>query len=305
MIYISKEHEITNRYQGSEKKKTILYNGKRYLAKFPDPSRRQKLSIHYINNIFSEYIGCHIFQSVGIEAQNTLLAEFELPSGERRAVCLCEDFTTENYKLQELQSQMLSRIEIEKPTSTELEDVLYTLRTYKNAQEIEVSFWDMFVVDAFIGNPDRHNENWGVLENIDTGEIKFAPVYDCGSALNAIDPDSYLETALKDRGEFNQYLYNTFSALRQGGKRISYAEFLKDCNYRECRQAILRIIPRINMEEIGKIIDGVSGLTSVRRQFYTEILRARYEQILVPAYKKIIKYGLDLDKKEKNKRKIR
>ena len=298
MIYISKEHEITNRFQGSEKKKTILYNGKKYLAKFPDPNRRQKLSIHYINNIFSEYIGCHIFQSLDIEAQNTILAEFELPSGENRVVCLCEDFTTETLKLQELQSQMLSRIEIEKSTSTELEDVLYTLRTYANPQEIEMSFWDMFIVDSFIGNPDRHNENWGVLEDITTGEIRFAPIYDCGSALNAIDPDSHLQAALGSQGEFNQYLYNTFSALRIGGKRVSYAEFLKDCKYRECRQALLRIVPKINMEEIEKIVNGVAELSSVRKQFLSEILISRYEKILVPEYKKIMKYGLDFEEKE-------
>lgn len=44
-------------------------------------------------------------------------------------------------------------------------------------------FWNMFIVDAFIGNWDRHNGNWGFLYNISTDEITLAPVYDCGSSL--------------------------------------------------------------------------------------------------------------------------
>ncbi len=44
-------------------------------------------------------------------------------------------------------------------------------------------FWDMFIVDALIGNWDRHNGNWGFLYNSRTDEMTLAPVFDCGSSL--------------------------------------------------------------------------------------------------------------------------
>lgn len=44
-------------------------------------------------------------------------------------------------------------------------------------------FWDMFIVDALIGNWDRYNGNWGFLYNPVTDEVEIAPVFDCGSCL--------------------------------------------------------------------------------------------------------------------------
>ena len=44
--------------------------------------------------------------------------------------------------------------------------------------ELENWFWDMFIVDALIGNWDRHNGNWGFLYDTVQDEMKLAPVYD-------------------------------------------------------------------------------------------------------------------------------
>ena len=35
-------------------------------------------------------------------------------------------------------------------------------------------FWDMFIADAFIGNWDRHNGNWGFLYNEQNDSMKLA-----------------------------------------------------------------------------------------------------------------------------------
>lgn len=42
--------EEINSYKGKEKKKTLIYNGKRYLVKFPDPVVDKNRNISYINN---------------------------------------------------------------------------------------------------------------------------------------------------------------------------------------------------------------------------------------------------------------
>ncbi|MCL1950670.1 MAG: hypothetical protein FWF59_13170 [Turicibacter sp.] len=45
----------------------------------------------------------------------------------------------------------------DKRMKTRIEDVYYILDTQAlilNKQEIKDRFWDMFVIDAFIGNPD-------------------------------------------------------------------------------------------------------------------------------------------------------
>ena len=38
-------------------------------------------------------------------------------------------------------------------------------QTLYPADELRAFFWDMFIADAFLGNFDRHNGNWGLLVN--------------------------------------------------------------------------------------------------------------------------------------------
>ena len=56
LIDFNKATEIPPEYNGSEKKKTMILDGKKYLVKFPDSNRSPKLNISYINNVYPEYI---------------------------------------------------------------------------------------------------------------------------------------------------------------------------------------------------------------------------------------------------------
>ena len=79
---------LPNRFGGSESKWTMLYDDKLYMVKFPDPNRAPKqTSLPYINNHFSEYVGCHIFQMLGISAQNTFLGACHSAEQRKRKAC--------------------------------------------------------------------------------------------------------------------------------------------------------------------------------------------------------------------------
>ena len=52
----------------------VIYDGEQYMLKFPAPAPKNK-ELSYANSCISEYIGCHIFNSVGIAAQETLLVQ--------------------------------------------------------------------------------------------------------------------------------------------------------------------------------------------------------------------------------------
>ena len=54
MIDLTNETWRSNRFGGSEKKRTLIYEGKTYMVKFPDPVRSTKRTmLSYINNQFS------------------------------------------------------------------------------------------------------------------------------------------------------------------------------------------------------------------------------------------------------------
>lgn len=46
MIDFTNAIEEFNNYKGSEKKKTLIYNNKKYLVKFPDPIREKIKTFH-------------------------------------------------------------------------------------------------------------------------------------------------------------------------------------------------------------------------------------------------------------------
>ncbi len=77
LVDFNKALEIAPEYNGSEKKKTMILDNKKYLVKFPDPNRSPKINMSYINNVYSEYIGTKIFHLCGFKTQNVVLGKYK------------------------------------------------------------------------------------------------------------------------------------------------------------------------------------------------------------------------------------
>lgn len=277
MIDFTNAIEEFNSFKGSEKKKTLIYDNKKYLVKFPDPVREKNKNISYINNAFSEYIGSNVFKIAGLKTQNTILGKYEY-NGKEKIVCACEDFTDNENILYEFENLALST-NPDKKIETELNDIMEVIEENKmiDTEETKKRFWDMFVIDSLIGNTDRHNGNWGFLFNKNTGKVSFSPIYDCGSCLNPMFEDQ--EIAKINETELKNLSINCYSCLKQDGKKINYMTFIKQMKNVACNNAIKRIFISINMEEIEKFINKIECMSDIRKNFYKNILKYRYEII--------------------------
>ena len=273
MIDFTNAIEEFNRYKGSEKKKTLIYDSKRYLVKFPDPIREKNKNISYINNAYSEYVGSNIFRIVGFKVQNTILGKYKY-NGNDKIVCACEDFTDEENELYEFESIALSS-NPDKKIGTEVEDIMEVIQTNKMiCSDTSKMFWKMFIIDALIGNTDRHNGNWGFLINVKTQKIEFSPIYDCGSCLNPLLEDTEIEKL--DEIAIKNLTINCYSCLRENGKRINYINYIKKMKNKECNDAIKEIFLDIKINEINKFIDEIEGISNIRKAFYKSIINYRY-----------------------------
>ena len=273
MIDFTNAIEEFNKYKGSEKKKTLIYDSKRYLVKFPDPIREKNKNISYINNAYSEYVGSNIFRIVGFKVQNTILGKFKY-NGNDKIVCACEDFTDEENELYEFESIALSS-NPDKKIGTEVEDIMEVIQTNKViCSDTSKMFWKMFIIDALIGNTDRHNGNWGFLINVKTQKIEFSPIYDCGSCLNPLLEDTEIEKL--DEIAIKNLAINCYSCLRENGKRINYINYIKKMKNKECNDAIKEIFLDIKINEINKFIDEIEGISNIRKAFYKSIINYRY-----------------------------
>lgn len=273
MIDFTNAIEEFNKYKGSEKKKTLIYDSKRYLVKFPDPIREKNKNIAYINNAYSEYVGSNIFRIVGFKVQNTILGKYKY-NGNDKIVCACEDFTDEENELYEFESIALS-FNPDKKIGTEVEDIMEVIQTNKMiCSDTSKMFWKMFIIDALIGNTDRHNGNWGFLINVKTQKIEFSPIYDCGSCLNPLLEDTEIEKL--DEIAIKNLAINCYSCLRENGKRINYINYIKKMKNKECNDAIKEIFLDIKINEINKFIDEMEGISNIRKAFYKSIINYRY-----------------------------
>ena len=284
MIDFTNAIEEFNNYKGSEKKKTLIYDNKKYLVKFPDPIREKNKNISYINNAFSEYIGSNVFRIAGFKTQNTLLGKYDY-KGKEKIVCACEDFTDNENVLYVFESLALST-NPDKKIETELNDIMEVIEENKmiNTEETKRKFWEMFVVDSLIGNTDRHNGNWGFLLNKTTGNIEFAPIYDCGSCLNPMLEDEEIEKM--NETELKNLAINCYSCLKENGKKIHYMTYIKQKENEECNHAIKRLFANIDIDEINKFIDNIECMSSIRKEFYKKMIEQRYE-VLKKVYESI------------------
>lgn len=284
MIDFTNAVEEFNNYKGSEKKKTLIYNQKKYLVKFPDPVREKNKNISYINNAFSEYVGSNIFKIVGINTQNTILGKYNY-NGKEKIVCACEDFTDNDNVLYEFENLALST-NPDKKIETELNDIMNVIEECQmiNTEKTKENFWNMFLIDSLIGNTDRHNGNWGFILNKNTQEVIFSPIYDCGSCLTPMLEDEKIIQI--NENELKNLAMNCYSCLKEDGKKINYMSYIMQMENEECNNAIRRVFNNINIDSINEFIEKIECISKIRKEFYKKIIMQRYE-IIKNAYENL------------------
>ena len=268
-------------------KLSVVYDGELYMLKFPIHALRNP-NLSYTNSCTSEYLGCHIFNMLGVKAQDTLLGTYKYHD-KVRTVVACKDFTFPGVVILDFASIKNQIIDsASNGYGTELTDILETIekQTVVDSKELKEHFWNMFVIDAFIGNWDRHNGNWGFLYNQETDQMEIAPIFDCGSSLFPQIDDDLIKRVILSKVEMNARVYDVpTSSILINGKRANYYRVITSLEYKDCNAAIKRIVPRINLEKINDLIDNAEELSQLQRDFLKKILKLRKEIILDTAFK--------------------
>lgn len=269
-------------YTGAERKKGILIQGEPYIVKYAKNSP-QGITYSHI----SEYIGSHLFQMVGLEAQQTFLGICD-----GSPVVVMKDFIGEDEIFVPFNDVGDSTLEQSRERyKYTYDDIMRMLEENMKLTDVEGTiqhFWNMYLIDAWIGNFDRHGSNWGFLKK--DNRYRMAPIYDNGSSLfPRLNTDIKLQKILDSEEEMLKrvYTFPTSQILLQG-KKSSYYELIDSLQYKECNDALIRMKPKIDLEKMEKIIDGVEEISMVRKTFYKSMLHLRYEVMIKEPYRKLI-----------------
>lgn len=269
-------------YNGANGKKiAVTFEGAVWMLKFPPSAADKPNDLSYSNSCFSEHLGSTVFRLLDVPAQETRLGTHV--NGRRKVVCACRDFTVPGVRFYDFCSIKNTVIDSETGGhGTELSDVLTTidLQQFVDPVVVRRRFWDMFVVDALLGNFDRHNGNWGFLVDERTGRAELAPVFDCGSCLSPQADERIMRLMLANEDELNARIY-TFpgSMLKMGGRKINYRDFIAARSEPGLGEALARLLPRIRALDFAALLDETPYVTNLQRTFLTTYLAARRDRI--------------------------
>lgn len=295
MIDFRQFHADAHSYSGSDDKRSIYMDGKYYMVKLPNRNESpNSLQTSVSNNVISEYVGSHVMQTLGLETQNTLLGYW----GDEIVVA-CQDFRGEGDELHEFSWYMQNVIPKSQigriPTYEQLYKVFNECIFLQGIRQEGIErYWDIIIGDALLGNFDRHKDNFGFLTNRNSGTIKNAPIYDCGSCLYPSLSEEQFGFVLSQPTEIERRIYQfpKIALNRNPNKnredKFGYLELLSSNFDAECTRALFRVYPKIDMDKIYEVIDNTPCISDVRKKFYKKMIAFRKELILDRAYEQLL-----------------
>ena len=281
MYFDFSNYPLSNiRYGGSERKLGILINGEPYMLKFQKITQFAKR-----NNHLSEYLGSHIFELLGFNVHQTYLGSYK-----NEAVVACKDFVCDGYEFVPFNDVGESTIETDKEKyQYSYNDIILLLEKNKKITSIEETvsiFFDMFIVDALIGNFDRHGANWGFLKK--DNEYSLAPIFDNGSSLfpQLVNEDE-MKLILSDEDELSERVYKfPTSQIKLNDKKSSYFEVISSLKFNEINKSLLNIYPKIDLEKMNSLFDSLN-ISNIHKQFYKRMIEERFNKIIKYSYEKL------------------
>lgn len=280
------EYKLNGKYYGgSERKEGITIDGEDYMIKF-----QKQTAFGKRNNHISEFIGSHIFEACGFETHRTYLG---YRGGEE--VVACKDFNLPGKQFVPFNDVGESTLDQDKETyQYDYEDIMQMLRDNSkltNVQETVSMFWRIYIMDALLGNFDRHGANWGFLK--ENNRYKLAPVFDNGSCLfpNLVD-ENEIQEIIESEEETNKRIFKfPTSQVKLNGKKSSYFEVINSLQFDECNDALRYVVSNLHMNIVGNIIDETPLISEIQKRFYKHMINERYKKILLNSFEKLNQEG--------------
>jgi hypothetical protein len=148
-----------------------------------------------------------------------------------------------------------------------LEMILSSLKDY----DFQMEFLKIPIFDFLIGNTDRHQNNWAILQKDEV--IRLCPLYDNGSSLccyiNESDINAYLGN---DKVRFNSLIGTKSTSrirvdknIKKEPTQLEVVKFLLEHYYEDIIDIVNKIICNVNEKNIDNILKSYIGFISKER----------------------------------------
>jgi len=293
----------------SGNKEHIIIDGENWFLKYPANIRGKftNVELSYSNSPLCEYLGSKIYEFLDIPVHKTLLG---ISPKTGHVLVACKDFLKNGEKLDEFSQIKVSFAPHNLDSSSssgsscnlrETVSIIKDNEFLKSVYGVEERFWDMFVVDAFIGNSDRNNGNWGIIRKLD-GTNELSPVYDNGNSFNNKWDLGKIRLFQSDHEKFISEAYTgktcIFSHTEKTGeeKKLNPFKVIQSEEYEGLNEAVKRLTSKISTQfetitnfinEIPNEAEGIPIISDEQKHFYIDLMRTRYNKVFVPTVEKL------------------
>lgn len=268
-------------YDGNTVKFGITYKGIDYIVK---PPKNKDYSM------YSEDVASRFMRGLGYNAHETLLVK----DTKRGDVVLLKDFVRRGESLRSYKSTGQSSEDTNvSDKSYTYDDIVYMINKHtkisdEHKKQALEQFWDMYMLDAILGNRDRHHGNWGYI--CKGNEYRITKIYDNGASLFP-NVNNKMNEYRKDRKnflferceKFPASLLMIYDEKEKRNKRTNYYEYIG--NYKKYKEMEIAYnkIKNIGLKKIYDTIKAASNnelIPELLRKFYIDIVCIRYMHII-------------------------
>jgi hypothetical protein len=158
------------------------------------------------------------------------------------------------------------------------------LRKVATLQSFRTGIHEMILLDALVGNVDRHVNNWGFVSN---SVVYFAPLFDNGSTLIARCDVTKCEHLCRDKGQLEGLVRNCDSKIfwETDEKTIKLRHFDLISNIKQLYpRDINAVAGRFLDTSIAQLVECVADvpdawLAPAQRDAASQVIRARYQRL--------------------------
>ena len=256
----------------------ILIDDDEWIVKYPRSlSQMEDENASYSS--LSEFLGSEIYRILGYDVHKTILGVRN-----NKLIVACKDFaidgflleirTIKNYLSGDLLDKFRSHSNIHS-TSThvvDIDELMFHLE--KNPllnviDGIKQHFFEQALIDIFINNNDRTNDNWGILR-INGQKDRIAPIFDNGASFSPkMSEDKIIRLLSSD--ELRDNCLNALTAYSRNGHLLSAKKFIQE--FQDClefQKALNSATNRIiaHLDEIMDFINFLPEFITVNDRIY-------------------------------------
>lgn len=224
------------------------------------------------NNVLSEYVGSNVIRILGGNTHEVFLGDYK-----GSQVALCKDFSDGFMDMKSMYDINESSIDTDLRNHDYFyNDIIHVMSKVRgcNIEQFKKDFLRMYVFDTILGNPDRHQGNWGIGKLTDCSRV-MAPIYDNGASL--YPRAKLVKTDLEWMREHVETFPNSKIMFGNVRETSSYYKMWRDAKVPEYAVSYAETL------DISKAVEWITNnplLTTEVAEFYAWVIMNRFQVIV-------------------------